>query len=609
MNWVTIIWSMVASACLTLALMHLLIWLKRRQAWASLWLFFSATGTCLLALDELWMMLSQTVAQYTSAIRWLHPPAFLAIVPLVAFVLVYLRAGRPWLAWTVFGVRTLSLVLNFTLTTNLNYRRITGLHQIHFVGDSLTVGEGVLSPWMLVGNLSFVLWIIFVADAAVSVWRRGDRRRAAIVGGSILFFALLASIDAVLAQWKIIDKPLMASFWFMGVIVSMAYELSYDSARAAQVGQELQESEHKLELAAEAAQLGFWIRDLATDQIWATEKWRSLFGFSDTEAVNVSLVMQRLHPNDRDDLSKAAISRALEESGSYEREYRVILPDNQMRWISSHGQVELDDRGKPARVRGVSRDVTQRRAAELDVLQQRQELAHLSRVTMLGELSGSIAHELNQPLGAILRNTEAAELFLQDPSPDLEEVRAILGDIRNDERRAGAVIDRMRSMFNRRVVEPILLDLSELVSEVISLVQRDADFRKVRLALRAASSLPPVRGDRVQLQQVLLNLLLNAMDAVSGSALDRRLVNVSVQIEGKSIEVAVSDTGHGIPVDKLACIFEQFFTTKPNGMGLGLPISRRIVEAHGGTIHGQNDPDGGATFYFTLPVAKGENAS
>jgi PAS domain S-box-containing protein len=363
-----------------------------------------------------------------------------------------------------------------------------------------------------------------------------------------------------------------------------------------------------LALAAEAAQLGFWIRDLATDLIWATEKWRSLFGFSDTEAVNFSLLMQRLHPNDRDDLSKA-IRRALEESGSYEREYRVILPDNQMRWISSHGQVELDDRGTPARMLGVSRDVTQRREAELEVLQQRQELTHLSRLTMLGELSGSIAHELNQPLGAILRNTEAAELFLQDPSPDLEEIRAILVDISNDDRRAGAVIDRMRSMLNRRVVEPSPLDLVELVSEVISLVQRDADFRKVTLALRADSSLPPVRGDRVQLQQVLLNLLLNAMDAVSGSALDRRLVNVSVQLEGKSIEVAVSDTGQGIPADKLASIFEQFFTTKPNGMGLGLPISRRIVEAHGGTIHGKNDQDGGATFYFTLPVANGASAS
>src|SRR5689334_15372186 len=147
-NSVTIIWSAVASACLTLALMHLLIWMKRRQTWASLWFFVSATGTCLLALDELWMMRSQTIAQYTSAVRWLHPPAYLVIVALVGFVLVYLRAGRRWLAWAVIGVRTLSLVLNFTLTTNLNYRRITGLHQVRILGDSVTVGDGVLSPWM-----------------------------------------------------------------------------------------------------------------------------------------------------------------------------------------------------------------------------------------------------------------------------------------------------------------------------------------------------------------------------------------------------------------------------------------------------------------------------
>jgi two-component system, LuxR family, sensor kinase FixL len=184
MNWVTIIWSAVASACLTLALMHLLIWLKRRQAWASLWFFVSATGTCLLALDELWMMRSETIAQYTSAIRWLHAPAFLVIVALVAFVRVYLRAGRPWLAWSVFGVRTLSLVLNFILTPNLNYRSITSLHQVPFFGDTVSVGEGVPSSWMLVGQFSFVLWVIFVVDAAVSVWRRGERRRAVTLGGS-----------------------------------------------------------------------------------------------------------------------------------------------------------------------------------------------------------------------------------------------------------------------------------------------------------------------------------------------------------------------------------------------------------------------------------------
>ena len=155
----------------------------------------------------------------------------------------------------------------------------------------------------------------------------------------------------------------------------------------------------------------------------------------------------------------------------------------------------------------------QSKRAELEATRQRTELAHLSRVTMVGGLSSSLAHELNQPLGAILRNTEAAELFLQDPAPDLEELRAILADIRKDDQRAGAVIDRMRSMLKRREVEYSLVDLNILVSEVISLVRSDADARRIRLALDASSLLPPVSGDRVQLQQVLLNLLINAMDA------------------------------------------------------------------------------------------------
>ena len=206
-----------------------------------------------------------------------------------------------------------------------------------------------------------------------------------------------------------------------------------------------------------------------------------------------------------------------------------MLANGRMRWIASRGQVEFNGRGKPVRVRGVSRDITKRKLAELELLQQRTEMAHLSRVTMLGELSTSLAHELNQPLAAILRNTEAAELFLQEPSPDLDELRAILADIRNDDQRAGAVIDRMRSMLKRREVEHSLLDLNVLASEVISFVRPDADSRKVQLALEAASSIPLVRGDRVQLQQVLLNLVLNAMDAVNDSATDRRLVTVTRQ--------------------------------------------------------------------------------
>jgi PAS domain S-box-containing protein len=257
----------------------------------------------------------------------------------------------------------------------------------------------------------------------------------------------------------------------------------------------------------------------------------------------------------------------------------------------------------------IARDITRRKRAEMETRRQRNELAHLSRVTMLGELSSSLAHELNQPLGAILRNAEAAELFLQDPSPDLEELRAILGDIRKDDQRAGALIDRMRSMVKRREFEPSLLDLNLLVSEVIGLVGPEVDTRKVQLTFKPASSLSTVSGDRNQLQQVVLNLLLNAMDALNGCELDRRLVDVRIQPSVTLVEVAVSDTGHGIPSDRLAHIFNPFFTTKANGMGMGLAISRTIIEAHGGTIRAENNPDGGAAVYFTVPAAQEERAS
>jgi PAS domain S-box-containing protein len=602
MSWVTIVWSMVASACLTLALMHLLIWLNRRQAWSSLWFFLSATGTCFLALDELWMMRSQTIVQYTSAIRWLHPPAFLVIVALVGFVRVYLRAGRPWLGWAVCGVRTLSLVLNFILTPNLNYRRITGLHQIPFLGDSVSVGEGVPSPWMLVGQLSLLLLVIFVVDAAASVWRRGDRQHALVVGGSIVFFSIAGSVYAVLALWKIVDGPITASLFYMGIILSMAYELSYDSARAVQLGQDLQESEHRLELAAEAAQIGVWIRDLASNKIWATDRWRSLFGFSPSEPLDFNLMMQRLHPNDRDDLSYV-IGKALEESGTYEKEYRVVLPSGQVRWIASRGQAQLNDRGKPVRVLGLSMDVTQRKVTELEAQQQRWELAHLSRVTMLGELSGSIAHELNQPLTAILSNAQAAQRFLAQDNIDIEEVNDILTDIVEQDQRAGEVIRRLRLLLKEGEVQQLPLDVNDVLQEGLKLIRNDLVSKGVTIVAGLKPSLPAVIGDRVQLQQVLLNLVMNACDAMMENAPTDRRVEVSTELSnGQGVLCSVSDLGSGIPAEKLEQVFEPFFTTKSHGLGLGLSVCRSIINAHGGRLWASNNPVRGTTFHFTLPV-------
>jgi two-component system sensor kinase FixL len=246
-----------------------------------------------------------------------------------------------------------------------------------------------------------------------------------------------------------------------------------------------------------------------------------------------------------------------------------------------------------------------RRHAEREMHLLRQQIAHVGRVSMMGQLASALAHEINQPLGAILRNAEAAELFLQNPSPDLDEIRAILADIRKDDHRAGNVIDRMRGLLKRNKLDTRPVEVGELVGDVVALVRADAAARQLKLDVIVAGDLPPVRGDRVHLQQVLLNLLLNGFEAVNGASGGHRLVSLTAQLNGsQTVEVTVSDTGHGIPADKLQQVFDPFFTSKTNGMGMGLTISRTIIEAHGGRLWAENKNGGGAVFRFTLPIAE-----
>ncbi|MHB9005547.1 MAG: ATP-binding protein [Limisphaerales bacterium] len=238
----------------------------------------------------------------------------------------------------------------------------------------------------------------------------------------------------------------------------------------------------------------------------------------------------------------------------------------------------------------------------------REELAHSSRVSTLGQLASALAHELSQPLGAILRNAEAGEMLLEQDPPDLVELRAILSDIRQDDQRAGGVIDRMRALLKRRKIEPTVLSVPDLLQDIATLSRSDALQRKVRLVVELSSDLPPVRGDRVQMQQVLLNLVLNGMDALSEQPSETRRILVQARrTAGPMIEVSVQDSGPGIPGPSLPRLFEPFYSTKAQGLGLGLSISRSIIEAHGGRLWAENH-SGGAKFLFTLPVAIPEDA-
>jgi len=252
-------------------------------------------------------------------------------------------------------------------------------------------------------------------------------------------------------------------------------------------------------------------------------------------------------------------------------------------------------------------DITRRKQMEIEAQQTRQELAHFTRVSAMGELAASLAHELNQPLAGILANAQAGQRFLTAGRPDLEEIRAILTDIVADDRRAGEVIRRLREMLRKAAPSRVLLDLNALIGDVAKLLSSDALIRGLSIVHDFDPKLPQVTGDRVELQQVVLNLLVNAMEAMAVPDAAGRIVVVRTACaDPGTVEVSVQDTGTGI--GGTASIFEPFYTTKAEGLGMGLSIARSIIEAHGGRIWAENNETGGATFHFALAAAGQEMA-
>ena len=258
---------------------------------------------------------------------------------------------------------------------------------------------------------------------------------------------------------------------------------------------------------------------------------------------------------------------------------------------------------------GLLHERRRRHLAEVESRQRLAELAHLNRYSAVGELTTSIAHEINQPLGSILTNAETAELMLKSPSPNLDEVREILVDIRRDDQRASEVIQRLRSVLKKTPFEMRYIDLNETVRQVIGLVAAMAHGRDIALKCCTTAADLHVKGDAVQLQQVFLNLMINAMDSISEAEANKREISVTTNLSGTSAEIRISDTGPGIVTGDLKSIYDPFFTTKPQGMGMGLAIVRTIVEAHQGQISAVNQPSGGALFTIRLPIARGRSMS
>jgi len=364
----------------------------------------------------------------------------------------------------------------------------------------------------------------------------------------------------------------------------------------------LRQSEERMRLAAAAVNLGIWEWHLATNEIWATNARRAVLGWPSTGKVTFEDFISQVHPEDRSRI-RQTINEAVCDGKDYESEYRLVLPDGIVRWMSTRGSIQFDSAGKPSRLLGISIDITARKQAELDAQRGRAELSHLSRVALMGEMSASIAHELNQPLSGILSNAAAGQRFIDRGDVDLGEVRELLGDIVSDGRRASDVVRGIRGMVKKEQLARRSVDLNEIVMDALRMASPDALLHSCQFETSLDPNLPAIDGDPVQLQQVLLNLAINAFDAMRDTPASKRKVLIATQSNGDDmVRTSVRDYGVGISEEMRDRLFDPFFSTKTEGLGMGLAIVRSIVESHGGTITAENADGGGTRFEFVLPV-------
>ena len=367
------------------------------------------------------------------------------------------------------------------------------------------------------------------------------------------------------------------------------------------LGEALEESEARLSLSATSANAGLWHWEPATGHLWATDKAREMFGLALEENISFGRLLAIVHPDDRDRLQET-MQKALRSKNDTRAEYRILLPDGTVRWIMSRGRALSISHGKQVRVVGLSFDITDQKVTELRAEQDRARLAHLERVAMLSALSASLAHELNQPLTAILANAEAAQRSVTSLLEKPTELVEIFGDIVSDVRRTSEHIRSLRGLFKRGELQIQSVDMNDLINKVAGLVASDLLMRHVSLVKNLASLLPTIEGDRVQLEQVLLNLVVNAAQAMETCAPEQRRLTIRTEAGKAEIRVSVIDSGEGVPAEQLDKIFEPFVSTKPEGLGIGLMICHSIIRAHGGRLTATNNPDRGATFCFALPI-------
>ena len=433
-----------------------------------------------------------------------------------------------------------------------------------------------------------------VARVPMVDWRQLRRlniNERLLPAGTVLMFREPTAWDKYGLQLSIGVAVLLIQ---AGLIAALLFERRSRRQTAAALDQ----SQNQMTLAAHAARLSSWVWDAARGNgrpaVPAGQRSDSL----KQQPIPFDEVIESVHPADREALERA-VGEALATNEELDVEYRTVDPDGAVRWTAARGRAE---KGNSERLLGVALDITERKAADLRGAQDRTALRHMTRVSTVGQLSAAIAHQLNQPLAAILGNAEAAHKMLGRDSVDLTELREICKDIVSEDHRATDVLRRLSSLYKRGEIKIEQIDLNELIRETLDLLRTELLLRHVTAVTEFAANLPLIEGGHVELQQVVLNLVLNAADAMSGGKPGERRLTIRTESRGTKVLMYVVDRGSGIAPEHLKTVFDPFWSTKEGGMGMGLAICQSIVASHRGVISAENNADGGATFCVTLPT-------
>jgi signal transduction histidine kinase/CheY-like chemotaxis protein len=369
------------------------------------------------------------------------------------------------------------------------------------------------------------------------------------------------------------------------------------------IEEKLRRNEYYLAEAQRLTHTGSWMLNSAGEIYWTEETFR-IWEFDPQQGVpDREAILQRVHPQDRDRVRERG-TKAAHEGGGYVEEFRIVLPDGTVRHIHAVGRPVFNASGELIELVGTHVDVTERKHAEQErerLHQLEADLARLNRVSMMGELAASLAHEIKQPITAAVINAQSGLRYLEGEMPRLKEASKSVSSMITNVMRAADIIDRVRSLYGRGAPEREIVDVNEIVREIVVLLRDTANRNAVAIHTKLDPGLPATTADRIQLQQVLMNLMLNGIEAMKDSR--GELTVASGWGEDGQLLVSVSDSGPGLPEGESERIFDAFFTTKPQGSGMGLSISHRIIEAHGGRLWASPSPGGGATFQFSLPTA------